>query len=52
MARKFPVVGVLLLIVAIVWLLSDLGILTINIPWLPVVLGVVAIGLIYNRIRK
>ncbi|MBU0615941.1 MAG: hypothetical protein KJ601_07665 [Nanoarchaeota archaeon] len=52
MNRKFPIFAVLLLIVAVVWLLSDLGILVINVPWLPVVLGVIAIGMIYNRFKR
>jgi len=34
---------------AIAWALSDLGYLTINIPWVPVVIGVIAIGMIANR---
>jgi len=53
MARtKFPVLAVLLLIFAIVWLLSDLGYLIINIPWIPVILAVIAIGMIINRYNR
>ena len=48
---KFPVLAVILLLVAIAWLTSELGYLTINIPWIPIVLGIIAIGLIFNRFR-
>lgn len=50
--RKFPMLATILLIFAIIWLLSDLDILTISIPWIPVVLIIVAVGMIYNRIFK
>ncbi len=48
---KFPVLAVILLVFAIVWLLSELRILLIDIPWVPAVLILIAIGLIYNRFR-
>ncbi|MBU0977924.1 MAG: hypothetical protein KKD18_05900 [Nanoarchaeota archaeon] len=47
--RRFPVLAVILLIFALSWLMSDLGYWTINIPWIPVILAVVAIGWIINR---
>lgn len=47
--RKFPVLAVILLLVALAWLLSDLGYLVIDIPWFPVILIVVAVGWIINR---
>lgn len=50
--RKFPVLAVILLIFALVWLLSDLGVYTINLPWIPVILIVVAIAMIFNRFNK
>jgi len=34
---------------AIAWLLSELGYLVIDIPWIPVILIVIAVGLIFNR---
>jgi len=49
MKRKFPVLATLLLIFAIVWLMDELGYLVINIPWIPVILIVVSIGMIANR---
>lgn len=47
--KKFPTLAVILLVFAIAWLLSDLNIININIPWIPVILIIVAIGLIVNR---
>ena len=46
---KFPSLAVILLIFAAVWLFSDLGYLAINIPWIPVVIAIIAIGMIFNR---
>jgi hypothetical protein len=49
---KFPVLAVILLIAGIVWMLNDLGYLVIDDPWIPVVLVVIAIGMIANRYSK
>jgi hypothetical protein len=48
---KFPMLAVILLVVAVAWLLSSLNLITIDIPWIPVVLIIVAIGMIANRYR-
>jgi hypothetical protein len=45
----FPTVAVILLVVGIVWLLSDLGVITVSIPWWPIILIVIALGWIINR---
>jgi len=47
--QKFPSLAVIVLIFAIAWLLSELGYLNINVPWIPVILIVVALGWIFNR---
>tara|TARA_Y100000034_G_C6699001_1_gene308163 strand:- start:173 stop:331 length:159 start_codon:yes stop_codon:yes gene_type:complete len=49
--RKFPMFAVLVLLFAVVWLLEEVGVVAINIPWLPVILIVVAMGWIVNRYR-
>lgn len=49
---KFPALAVILLLFALAWLLSDLGYLTINIPWIPVILAVIAIGMVINRYNE
>ena len=47
--KKFPTLAAILLAVGIIWLLTELNIITINIPWIPIVLIIIAIGLITNR---
>ena len=42
----------ILLILGIVWLSQDLGYLKINVPWIPVILIIVAVGMIWNRFRN
>ena len=49
---KFPTLAVILLIFAIVWIFSELGYLAISIPWIPVVIAIIAIGMIFNRFSK
>lgn len=46
---KFPVLAVILLLFGFAWALSELSILIIDIPWIPVILIVIAIGMIVNR---
>ncbi len=52
MKRKFPVLAVILLLFAIAWILSDLGMLVIDIPWIPVILAIIAVGMIINRLSN
>jgi hypothetical protein len=47
--RRFPMLAMLLLIFAVVWLLNDLKVIALDIPWIPVILIIIAIGMIYNR---
>jgi len=46
---RFPILAVILLVFAVIWLLSDLKILTISLPWIPIVLIIIAVGMIFNR---
>ncbi|MEX0920963.1 MAG: hypothetical protein WDZ62_01740 [Candidatus Pacearchaeota archaeon] len=46
---KFPVLAVILLIFAAVWFSKEMGYYQIDLPWIPVILGVIAIGMIFNR---
>lgn len=48
--RSFPTLAVILLVFAIAWLLREMEIIDINVPWLPVVLIIIAIGVIFNRL--
>ena len=49
---KFPALAVILLLLGIVWLLNSMGVYTIDIPWLPVVVIIVAVAMIFNRFSK
>jgi len=50
--RTFPTLALGLLIVGLIWLLNDLNIISINIPWVPVVVIIIAVGMIFNRFYK
>ncbi|MBU2612523.1 MAG: hypothetical protein KKB62_02265 [Nanoarchaeota archaeon] len=49
---KFPILAFILLVYSIFWLLNELEVLIIDIPWIPVVLVIISIGLIFNRFSK
>lgn len=52
MKNKFPTLAVILLVLGIVWLLSSMNLIAVDIPWIPVVLIIVAIGMIVNRFNN
>ena len=47
--RKFPTLATILLVLGIVWFLNDLRVLTFNVPWVPLIIIVIAIGMIFDR---
>jgi hypothetical protein len=47
--KGFPTFATLLFIIGVLWLLTELKLIKFEIPWWPVVLIVVAIGLLSNR---
>jgi uncharacterized membrane protein YoaK (UPF0700 family) len=49
---KFPVLATLLLVLGLVWMLNELQVISLNLPWIPVILVVIAIGMIWNRFRE
>jgi hypothetical protein len=49
---KFPTFPVLLLVVGILWLLSELQVITVAIPWWPVILIIVSLGWLVNVYQK
>ncbi|MFH1316044.1 MAG: hypothetical protein ABII01_00840 [Candidatus Woesearchaeota archaeon] len=49
---KFPTFAIILLVIGILWILSETKVLTVNIPWVPVVLVVIALGMIINNFKK
>ncbi len=48
----FPGFAIIVLLIGISWLLTDLGILTVKIPWWPIILIVVATGWIVDSFKK
>jgi hypothetical protein len=47
-----PTLAIILLTMGLVWLLNDLNIISVNIPWIPVILIIIAVGMIMNRINR
>ena len=45
----FPIGGFILLVIGLVWLLNELNVFRINIPWVPLVVIVIGIGIIFNH---
>lgn len=50
MRRRFPTLAVIVLVFALVWFLTELGYLRIDIPWIPLLLIIISIGWIFNRL--
>ena len=46
--RKFPTLAIILLVIALVWLFGNLG----NVSWIPVIILIIAIGIIVNRLAR
>ena len=49
MTKRFPTLAVILLAVGILWLLSEMGFIAFKVSWWPVILIIVAVGMILNR---
>ncbi len=52
MQRSFPTFAFLILIAGVIWLLTELEILTIDVPWLPIVVIILALGWIINHYAR
>lgn len=50
--KGFPTFAVLLLVIGILWLLTSLEVITIDIPWWPVILIIIALGWIVDYYNK
>ena len=50
--RAFPTLAVILLVLGAMWLLNDMGYLAMKVSWVPLVLVIVAAGMIINRYRE
>lgn len=52
MKKAFPTFWVVVLVVALVWFLSDLGLIAMDVPWFPAALLIFAIGAIINHYSR
>lgn len=52
MRSKFPVFWMVILLLGVAWLLGELGVFNVDVPWIPVIVVVTALGMIYNRLNK
>ena len=50
--KEMPTFAVLILVIGVLWLLSELNLIRINIPWWPVILIIVALGWLVNYYQK
>ncbi|MEK6893190.1 MAG: hypothetical protein AABX07_03215 [Nanoarchaeota archaeon] len=49
MKKRFPIFAIIILVIGLVWMLNDLNVFRINLPWIPSILVIAAIGMIINR---
>ena len=47
---SFPTFAVIILVFAVIWFLSELGYIAGDrVPWLPIIIGIIAIGMIIKH---
>jgi hypothetical protein len=52
MGKKFPAFATILLVLGVTWLLNDLNIISLDLPWIPVILIILAISMLFNRFNN
>ena len=50
--KGFPTLAVLILVLAVLWALSETGLITSSIPWIPIIVIVIAVGWIISHYTK
>jgi hypothetical protein len=50
--KVFPTFAVIVLILAVLWMLSGFKVFTADIPWIPIIVVVIAVGWIVNHYTK
>lgn len=50
--RTFPTLGFIILLFASLWLFREMNIVDIRLPWIPVILIIISIGMIFNKLAK
>ncbi|MFC1517836.1 hypothetical protein ACFL5G_04690 [Candidatus Margulisiibacteriota bacterium] len=51
-AKALPLFAIVVLLIGITWLLTEMGIISTNIPWWPVILILVGANWIYEYYSK
>ncbi len=49
---KFPLFAILLLVAGVMWLLRDLGAIAFKLPWLPIIIILIALKMLSKRLCK
>ena len=53
MAKKgFPTFAVIVLVLALLWLLGDMGLIAWNVPFFPLIIVIIALGWVINHYTK
>ncbi len=47
--RIFPTFAVVLIAIGIVWLLNSLNLVSIDLPWLPIIIIIIGVGIFVNN---
>jgi hypothetical protein len=47
--KRFPVFGAIVLVTGVVWLLNALSVFSIELPWLPILVIVLGVGMLTNH---
>jgi len=50
--KTFPTFAIVLLVLAVLWMLSELGVLTISLPWLLIIVVIIALGMVVNHYSR
>ncbi|MCK4589430.1 MAG: hypothetical protein KAT77_03240 [Nanoarchaeota archaeon] len=50
--KGFPTFPVIVLVVAVLWFLSDLKVIAFEIPWLALIIGIIALGWVIGYYQK
>ena len=50
--KVFPVFAVTVLILALFWILTEVGVLAIEVPWFPIIVAAIAVGWILSFYSK
>jgi hypothetical protein len=50
--KGFPTFAVIVLLLGLLWLFSELGVLTFEIPWWPVIITLFGLGMLIDHYKK